>query len=100
MTLSSTENDFIAESDAGKIRLYLRWILDSISLIWYNATPFYEDNAATVTISNSSKQTRHASYIEFHYFALIKWTEIDQLILSAIQSTYNIANGIMNAIGH
>ena len=64
--LSSTESEFIAVSDAGKMTLYLRGILDSISMPQQNVTPLYEGNAAAIAIENSCKPTRQTRHIELN----------------------------------
>ena len=42
--MSSTEAEFVAAADAGKIALYLRSILAEVGIPKINATILYEDN--------------------------------------------------------
>jgi hypothetical protein len=48
VSLSSTEAEFLAASDAGKMALYLRSILDELDIPQWFATGLYEDFTRTI----------------------------------------------------
>ena len=52
---SSTEAEFIAAVEAGKLALYLRSILNDLGIEQTHATPLYEDNTAAITMANASR---------------------------------------------
>ena len=55
---SSTEAEFIAAAEAGKLALYLRSLLHDLRIPQEDATRLYEDNAAAIAMANSSRPTR------------------------------------------
>ena len=99
VSLSSTESEFIAASDAGKLTLYVRGILDSLDLPQTSATHLYEDNEAAIAMANSSKPTRRTRHVELRHFALLDWTETDQIALSSIATANNAADALTKALG-
>ena len=74
--------------------LYLRGILDSLNVQQLDATPIYEDNAVAIAMENGSRPTRRTRHIKLKHFALLDWTETDQLILSTISTHDNPADGL------
>ena len=58
VSLSSTESEFIAASEAGKLSLYVRSLLDSLNCTQSSAKKLYEDNNAAIAMVNSSKRTQ------------------------------------------
>ena len=56
--LSSTESKFVGASNAGKLALYLRSVLNQLGLDTNEATPLYEDNAAAIKMANAQQPTR------------------------------------------
>ena len=99
VALSSTESEFIAASEAGKLGLYLRHILGELSLPPNHATPLYEDNEAAIALANSKRPTRRTQHMEILHFALLDWVETDQLLLSAISTHDNPADAMTKALG-
>jgi hypothetical protein len=54
VSTSSTEAEFIGASDAAKMALYIRSILDELHVPQTHATLIYEDNAAALMIANKA----------------------------------------------
>ena len=54
---SSTEAEFIAAFEAGKLALYLHSILINLKIEQHAATPLYEDNTASMAMANASRPT-------------------------------------------
>jgi len=74
--MSSTEAEFYAASDAGKIALCIRSILNDIGIEQEQAaTPMYEDNNGALLMANAGQPTKRTSHIDIHHFALLDWVE-------------------------
>ena len=99
ISLSSTESEFIAAAEAGKLSLYLRSLLDQLGLEQVSATKLFEDNAAAIAMANAQRPTRRTRHVDIKHFALLDWVETDQLILSAISTHDNPADGMTKALG-
>ena len=98
IALSSTESEFVAASDAGKMTLYLRSVLTQLGLQPSDATPLYEDNAAAIAMANAQRPTRRTRHLDIRYFALMDWIERDELILTSISTHDNPADGLTKAL--
>ena len=99
ISLSSTESEFVAACKAGKLSLYLRSILSQLGLEPNNATQLYKDNAAAIAMANAKRPTRRTQHLDMKHFALLDWAETDQIILSAISTHNNPADGMTKALG-
>ena len=55
VALSSTEAEFVAASDAGKLALYLHSLMDKLGLDHNDAILLYEDNASAFMMANTEK---------------------------------------------
>ena len=53
----STDLEFIAVVEAGKLALYLRSMLDDLGIKQHESTPLYEDNATAIVMANTSRPT-------------------------------------------
>ena len=74
IALSSTENEFIAASSAGKMVLYLSDIIDSMNLPQVKATTIYEDSTVAIAMANYGKPTRRMRHVlELRHSALLQW---------------------------
>ena len=94
VALSSTEAEFVAASETGKMVLYLRSILDELGLHVKDATPMYIDNAGARQMANAQKPTRRTRHLDIRYFALTEWTEQDLIILKPISTSIRERYGI------
>ena len=99
VALSSTEAEFAAASEAGKMILYLRSILDEINVPQENATTLYEDNDGALLMANAGQPTRRTRHIEIRQFALLDWVERDLLLLMEIASPDNCADPFTKPVG-
>ena len=91
---STTEAEFTAATDCAKTALYIRSILKELGLRCENPTTIYEDNAAAIEMANAQKPTRRTRHMDIKHFALLQWCETDQIILSAISTSDNAADGM------
>ena len=96
---SSTEAEFIAAVEAGKLALYLRSLLDDLGIHQNAATPLHEDNNAAIAMANASRPTRRTRHIDIKHFALMDWVATDQLVLMSISTHDNPADGLTKSLG-
>ena len=64
ISLSSTEAEFLAASDAGKMALYLRSILDELHVPQTFATLLYEDNRGNLLMAHAGQPTKQSCHID------------------------------------
>ena len=99
VALSSTEAEFVAASESGKMVLYVRSILDELGIHVVDATPMYVDNAGARMMANSQKPTRRTRHLDIRYFALTEWTEKDLILLKPISTSDNNSDALTKALG-
>ena len=68
----STESKFFAASDAGKLTLYLCSILKDFNVEQIHAMELYEDNQATIAMSNLQRPSRQTRHLDIKYIWLIR----------------------------
>ena len=69
VTLSSTEAEYVALTEAFKEAIHLRQLLSDLRLLPSSPTPIFEDNQATLHISKAfytSRRTKHIS-VRYHW---------------------------------
>ena len=79
--MSSTEAEFMAASDAGKMSLFLRSLLQDLKIPQNAVTVIFEDNEGAIGMAmaqNSMTRTRH---MDIRYFAFVDWVEGDLINL-------------------
>jgi len=96
---SSTEAEFIAAVEAGKLVLYLRSLVHDLGIQQDVATPLYEDNETAIAMSNASRPIHRTRHMDIKHFALMDWVATDQLILMSISTYDNIADDLTKSLG-
>jgi len=94
IALSSTEAEFVAACEAGKMILYLRTILEEMNIDQNEATILYEDNQGALMMANAQQPTRRTRHIETATFTLQDWVARDLLNLEFVASTKNKSDGM------
>ena len=89
VALSSTEAEFMAACDVGRMCLFIRSILWDLDIPQEAATVAYEDNDGCTSMGNARKPTPRTRHIDIKYFALCDWIERDLLILERIDTSIN-----------
>ena len=89
---SSTEAEFMAACDAGKVILYIRSILWDLNIPQQAASILYEDNDGCTAMANAQKPTSRTRHMDIRYFALSDWVERDLMILERIDTSINEAD--------
>jgi hypothetical protein len=99
ISLSSTEAEFLAASDAGKMALYLRSILDELHVPQTFATLLYEDNRGALLMAHAGQPTKQSRHIDIRHYALTDWVERDLVALEDVASGLNAADAITKQTG-
>ena len=92
VALSSTEAEFYALAEAGKIALYIRSILNEIGIDQQHATPIFEDNQGCLFMAEARKPTKKTRHIEIRHYAILDWIEQDLITLKKIHTSDNAAD--------
>jgi hypothetical protein len=95
---SSTEAEFMAVCDTGKMILYVQSILWDLHIPQEATTILYEDNGGCTAMGNAQKPTTHTRHIDIKYFTLCDWIERDLMILDRIDTTINMADHLAKAL--
>ena len=95
---SSTEAEFIAAADAGKIILYVRSILEQVGIPQYEATLLYEDNQGALLMAQAGKPTKKTRHVEIKHFTIQQWTALDLILLKHIRTTLNASDAMTKAV--
>jgi len=95
---SSTEAEFSAACDAGKIILYLRTILEELEIDQNKATILYEDNQGVLMMTRAKQPTRRTRHVKTSQFAILDWIEHDLLALKFVSSTDNASDAMAKAL--
>jgi hypothetical protein len=89
VSLSSTEAEFLAASDADKMALYLRSILDELHVPQTYATVIYEDNRGALRMASAAQPTKQSRHIDIREYAILDWVAISLLSkMSPLASTH------------
>jgi hypothetical protein len=98
VALSSTEAEFMAACDLGRMCLYIRSILWDLDIPQEAATVAYEDNDGCTSMGNAQKPTPRTRHIDIKYFALCDWIERDLIILERIDTSINPSDHLTKAL--
>ena len=99
VALSSTEAEFYALSEAGKLALYVRSILNELGIAQDEATSVYEDNQGCIHLTQSQKPTKRTRHVDMRYFAVLDWVEQDLLSIKKISTHDNSADVLTKSLG-
>jgi hypothetical protein len=99
VSLSSTEAEFLAASDAGRMALYLRSILDELSVSQQFATVIYEDNRGALLMASAAQPTKQSRHIDIREYALLDWVERDLISLEDVASGLNASDILTKQTG-
>ncbi|KAL7555072.1 hypothetical protein ACHAWF_018706 [Thalassiosira exigua] len=89
---SSTEAEFMAACDLGRMMLYIRSVLWDLDIPQETATLLYEDNDACTAMGNAQKPTTRTRHMDIKYFVLCEWIERDMLKLERVDTSLNMAD--------
>jgi hypothetical protein len=95
---SSTEAEFMAAYDTGKMILFVRSVLWDLGIPQEAATTLYEDNDACTAMGNAQKPTTRTRHMDIKYFSLCEWVERDLMHLERIDTSINMADHFTKAL--
>lgn len=99
VALSSTEAEFLSASDAGRMALCLRSILDQLRVPQQYATVLYEDNRGALLLANAGQPTKHSRHIAIREYALLDWVERDLIAMESISTALNASDIVTKQLG-
>jgi hypothetical protein len=89
---SSTEAEFMAAYDTGKMILFIRSVLWDLHVPQEAATVLFEDNDGCTAMGNAQKTTTRTRHIDIKYFSICEWVERDLMILERIDTSINMSD--------
>ena len=98
IALSSTEAEFYALSEAGKLTLYVRSILEVLGLNQHDATVVYEDNKECLHMTQHQKSTKNTRHVDLCQFAVVDWVEQDLLEIRKINTKDNSSDTLTKSL--
>jgi hypothetical protein len=98
VALSSTEAEFMAACDAGRMCLFIRSTLWDLNIPQEAATITYEDNDGCTAMGNAQKPTPRTRHIDIKYYALCEWIERDLIHLERVDTAINTADHLTKAL--
>ena len=99
IALSSTEAEFYALSEAGKLTLYVRSILDELGISQHEATAIYEDNKGCLHMTQNQKPTKNTRHVDLRHFAVVDWVAQDLLNVKKISTKDNSSDTLTKSLG-
>jgi hypothetical protein len=96
----STEAEFMAAYDTGKMILFVRSILWDLNLgiLQEAATLLYKDNNGCTTLGNAQKPTPRTCHINIKNFSLCAWVERDLTLLDQIDTSINMSDHLTKSL--
>jgi hypothetical protein len=94
----STEAEFMAACDTGKMTLFVRSIRWDLNIPQEAATLLYEDNNGCTAMGNVQKPTPCIRHIDIKYFLHCKWVERNLMLLDCINTSINMADHLTKAL--
>jgi len=94
IALSTTEAEFVAACDAGKVILFFRSILEDLGIPQDHATVLYEDNMGALLMANAKQPTRRTRHMDIKHFSLLDWVERDLVLLQTVTTHDNAADAM------
>jgi len=95
---SSTEAEFMAAYDTGKMILFVRSVLWDLGIPQEAATVLYEDNDACTAMGNAQKPTPRTRHMDIKYFSICEWVDRDLMHLERIDTSINMADHFTKAL--
>ena len=99
VALSSTEAEFYALSEAGKLALYVRSILNELGIPQHTATSVFEDNKGCLHMTQNQKPTKNTKHIDLHHFADVDWVAQDLILVKKINTHDNSRDTLTKSLG-
>jgi hypothetical protein len=95
---SSTEADFTAAYDTGKMILFVRSVLWDLDIPQEATTLLYNDNDGCTAMGNAQKPTPWTHHIDIKHFSLCEWVERDLILLDWIDTSINMSDHLTKSL--
>ena len=95
---SSTEAEFYALVEAGKMILYLRSVLHELGISQDYASVLYEDNKGAIDIVHSGKPTKRVRHVDIKQFCILDWVATDLLNVLKVSTHDNSSDTLTKAL--
>ena len=89
----------MAATEAAKVILYIRSILDDIGIPQLKATTLYDDIEGARMMKNCGQSTKLTGHMDTKAFALQHWVETNLLILKRIGKNDNKSDSMVKNVG-
>ena len=99
IALSSTEAEFYALTEAGKLVLYIRHVLKDVHIEQTQPTTIYEDNRGCLQMTQALKPTKRTRHVDSRFFAILDWVQTDQIVIKKIDTSDNASDVLTKATG-
>jgi hypothetical protein len=96
---SSTEAEFFAAVQSGKVSRYLRSILRKLDFPVPKPTILFEDNKSTIQIINHGKPTERTCHVDIQWFAIQEWCQAGDHVLRHLPGKINPADALTKPLG-
>jgi hypothetical protein len=96
---SSTEAEFTAACDAGKMILYFHSILEDLGIEQPQATILHEDNNGALLMVNAQQPTCRTRPMDIKKFAILDRVEQDLVVLHSISTNDNATENLTKSLG-
>ena len=94
VSLSSTDAEFLAASDAGKVVLCICSILDELHFLQIYATLLYKDKCAALLMVHAGQPTKHSHHIDICHYAPADWVKHDFIAFEDVTSSINASEAV------
>jgi hypothetical protein len=94
----STEAEFMATYDTGKMLLFVRSVLWDLSIPQEAATLLYKDDDGCTAMGNAQIPTPRTRHIDIKYFSLCEWVEHDLILLDQIETSINMSDHLTKSL--
>ena len=99
IALSSTEAEFYALTEAGKMILYIRFVLADLNITQQHPTVVYEDNRGCLEMTKALKPTKRTRHVETRCFAVLDWVQTDIIDVRKINTSDNSSDVLTKPTG-
>ena len=99
IALSSTEAEFYALTEAGKLILYVRHVLKDLDFEQTDPSTIYEDNRGCLQMTKALKPTRRTRHVDSRFFAILDWVQTDQLHIKKVHTADNASDVLTKPTG-
>ena len=99
VSFSSTEVEFTAGAEAGKMVLYLRSILQQLGFPQHIPMIIYEDNMEALFMATADQPTKSTRHMDTKLFVPQDWINEEHISLEALCTQYNLGDQFTKALG-